>query len=81
MCRNQHDPHLERELAALQETRGGGGFGEPQEEGRTEQVIQSGSNYRFCRIYVLDKLRADSRTARQSAETSEEGRRWKSRCV
>lgn len=72
MCRNHHDPHLERELAALQEARGGDGFGEPQEEGRTEQVIQGRTNYRSRRTQVHDKLRANSTTAGQSAETSEE---------
>lgn len=64
MCRNQHDPHLERELAALQEARRSDGFGESQEESGTEQVVQS-RNYRPGRNYVvLDKLRADSTTAR-----------------
>lgn len=75
MCRNHYDPHLKRELAAFQKARGGDGFGEPQEKGRTEQVIQGGPNYRFCRSYLIfDKLRADSRTAGQSAKTFEEGR-------
>lgn len=73
MCRNHYDPHLERELAALEEARGGDSSGKPQEEGRAEQVVQSGANYRSRRSHhVLDKLRADSRTTGQSAETSEE---------
>lgn len=78
MCRNQHDPHFERELAAFQEARGGDSSGESQEESRAEQVVQGGTNYRSCRIHFnFDRLRADSTAAGQSAETSEEGRQWK----
>lgn len=74
MCRNQHDPHFERKLATLQEARGSDSFGEPQKESGTEQIVQS-RNYRSGRNHVvLDKLRADSTTAGQSAETSKEGR-------
>lgn len=64
MCRNQHNPHLERKLAAIQEARGGEGLGESQEEGRTKQIVQGGENRRSGCIYlVLAKLRTNSTTA------------------
>lgn len=75
MCRNQHDPHVERELAALQKARGGNGLGESQEEGRTKQAVQGRTDRRSGRVQVvLADLRADPTAAGQSAEAAEESK-------
>lgn len=74
MCRNQYDPYVERQLAALQEARGGDGLGKSQEEGRTEQAVQSRPDRRSGRFQVvLADLRADPTTIGQSAQAPEEG--------
>lgn len=75
MCRNQHDSHFERELAALEEARGGDSVRKSQEKSGTEQIVQGGSNNRIDRIDLVHAApRAGSTAAGQSAETFKEGK-------